>query len=496
MSTKNIEYNEILIGWAEKDITPNRSVILFGQFYPRISEVVHDSITVTALVLTDKNEQAIMVSCDLCEIPPYILDRCREEIHKRIPEIDVSKVILNATHTHTAPSLLEGVYPPPPDYVMTPTEYADFFVSRVAEAVVEAWNNRAIGAVSWGFGHAVVGHNRRVVYFDDISLRPGYKSMDGGIIDGTSKMYGDTNDPNFSHIEGYEDHSVDMLFTWDPTGNLTGIIINLASPSQETEQERYISADFWSEIRTEVRKRYGERIFILAQCSSAGDQSPHLLLYKQAEDRMLKLRGLNMREEIGRRVANAVEDVLPYAQKDIQTTLPFKHMVKIINLKRRLVTEEELARIKEEYSRLEKWQTKDPIEESIRFVSMGRCKAIIERYEEQKGQKTLPMELHVIRLGDIAFATNGFELFLDYGLRIKARSPAIQTFIVQLGPGILATTNPYLTGSYLPTQRAIVGRGYSANVYDNEIGPEGGQELVEHTVKLLSEMWEDTKILD
>lgn len=492
----NIRSGKVFIGWAEKDITPNRPVILFGQFHSRISETVHDPITVTTLVLTDDDEQAIMVSCDLCAIPHSILERCREEIHRQVPEIDINKVILNTTHTHTAPCLLEGVYPPPPDYVMTPTEYADFFVARVTEAVVEAWNNRAIGAVSWGFGHAVVGHNRRVVYFDDISLRQGYKSMDGAILDGTSKMYGNTNDPNFSHIEGYEDHSVDMLFTWDESGNLTGMIINLACPSQETEQERYISADFWNEIRAEIRKRFGKHIFILAQCSAAGDQSPHLLLYKQAEDRMLKLRGLSMREEIGRRVANAVEDVLPYAQKDIQTTLAFKHIVKTINLKRRLVTEEELARIKEEYSRLEKWQTKDPIEETIRFVCMGRCKAVIERYEEQKEQKTLPMELHVIRLGDIAFATNGFELFLDYGLRIKARSPAIQTFIVQLGPGILANTDPFLTGSYLPTQRAIVGRGYSANIYDNEVGPEGGQELVEHTVKLLSELWEGSKILD
>ena len=42
-------------------------------------------------------------------------------------------------------------------------------VDKVTEAVVEAWNNRAVGGVSWGLGHAVVGHNRRVVYFDDVS---------------------------------------------------------------------------------------------------------------------------------------------------------------------------------------------------------------------------------------------------------------------------------------------------------------------------------------
>ena len=42
------------------------------------------------------------------------------------------------------------------------------------------------------------------------------------------------------------------------------------------------------------------------------------------------------------------------------------------------------------------------------------------------------MELHVLRLGDVAIATNPFELFLDYGVQIEGRSPALQTFLIQL----------------------------------------------------------------
>jgi len=37
---------------------------------------------------------------------------------------------------------------------------------RMAEALVKAWESRAVGAVARGLGHAVVGHNRRVVYAD------------------------------------------------------------------------------------------------------------------------------------------------------------------------------------------------------------------------------------------------------------------------------------------------------------------------------------------
>jgi hypothetical protein len=54
---------------------------------------------------------------------------------------------------------------------------------------------------------------------------------------------------------------------------------------------------------------------------------------------------------------------------------------------------------------------------------------------------SMPVEVHVIRLGDMVIATNRFELYLDFGIRVKARSPAVQTFVV---PVKLATTKKHL----------------------------------------------------
>lgn len=89
------------------------------------------------------------------------------------------------------------------------------------------------------------------------------------------------------------------------------------------------------------------------------------------------------------------------------------------------------------------------------------------------------MELHALRLGDIAIATNDFELFTEFGIRMKNRSPAIQSFVVQLaGPG-----------SYLPTKRAVAHGGYSGLVQSSVVGPKGGQTLVDKTVAEWNRMW-------
>jgi hypothetical protein len=73
-----------------------------------------------------------------------------------------------------------------------------------------------------------------------------------------------------------------------------------------------------------------------------------------------------------------------------------------------------------------------------------------------------------------------FELYLDYGVQMKSRSPAGQTFLTQLAAG---------SGKYLPTPKAIEGGSYSAMPVSNRVGPEGGQMLVEETVRAIRTLW-------
>jgi hypothetical protein len=76
---------------------------------------------------------------------------------------------------------------------------------------------------------------------------------------------------------------------------------------------------------------------------------------------------------------------------------------------------------------------------------------------------------------------------MDYAHRMQARSPAIQTFIVQLAGSAVGERG----GSYRPTERGEWGKGYSATQYCNLVNSTGGQELVEETLKDLQELFAD-----
>ncbi len=116
------------------------------------------------------------------------------------------------------------------------------------------------------------------------------------------------------------------------------------------------------------------------------------------------------------------------------------------------------------------------------FVLIRNNEAVVKRYETQNAAPDPVVELHALRLGGVAFATNPFELYLDYGQRIKARSKASQTFLIQLSCDSLG---------YLPTRRAVAGGGYGALVINGVVGPDGGDVLVERTVKAVNRLWSE-----
>ncbi|MGI6099221.1 MAG: hypothetical protein GX174_13410 [Lentisphaerae bacterium] len=496
--------HELKIGWASRDISTDKPVDIPGQFHIRVSRGVLDPITATALVIDNGEDLLIFVSADLVSIRAYLVEEVRALVKAREPGIPVDKIIISATHTHDGAGYYRKAIAgmATPDQVphagieiASSDEYRGFLAGSIADAICEAYAGRQPGGVTYGYGFAAVGHSRREVYFDDLSKRPGSAGRPGMMVDGHAKMYGPTRDPMFSHYEAGMDPFVNLLYTFDAQGNLTGAIINVPAPSQCSEMRETLSADYWHDVREELRARHGD-IFVLPQCAAAGDLSPRIQHYYAAQQRRFALKygagkdtpvDLLQRRDIAERICAAFDEVLGWARREIHAALPIRHEVAVIGLSRRMITDEELANETRELEALEAepFKSDGTPEEQLRHNSVlvarrNRCRRILARAGEQKTQPTCPVELHVARLGNIAFATNPFELYMDYMHRIQGRSPFEQTFVIQLTGG---STD---TAGYLATERGVWGGGYSASIYCNQVSPKGGQELVEETLKRLA----------
>lgn len=460
---------QLLVGVATTDITPEKPAPLSGQFQLRISTGVETPLTANVVAIESRDgdqslDLAVIVSCDVIGIPTEVLELVREKVKEQLPDLDRSKIFLAGTHTHTGPELRTGHWVLPSEGVMSAEAYQQFFAQQVADAIAKAWQNREPGSATWGLSHAVVAYNRRAVYAD-----------------GSATMYGQTNRPDFRGLEGYEDHDIGVLFFWNRSNKLIAVAVNVSCPSQEVESRRAFHADFWHPVREALRQRYGEDLCVLGLIGAAGDQSPHLMVRKAAEERMRRLRGFDRLDEIARRIVEAIDDAYSAVKEDRHTDAPVIHKVETVHLPMRLVTQAEYAEAKDGCEAAAAKIEKDPEAADREYRRLKWYQATVDRFQRQKTEPkpVLEMELHVVRIGDAAVCTNQFELFTDYGIQMKGRSKAEQTFVVQLvGPG-----------TYLPTARAVRGGHYSAIVHSSHVGPEGGQVLVDKTVELINSMW-------
>ena len=395
-----------LVGTATRDITPTRPALIQGQKRARVGHSALDPITVTAWALGDTDDHAILVSCDLAIPSNGLYASVRNQLAERVPEISSEAVILTATHTHTSLVLEDGFYVHPGGDVMTPDACEAWVAGQVVDAVVDAWSLRRERVLGRAFGHAVVGHNRYAVYQN-----------------GEAQMYGKTRCDDFDHIGGYEDHSLDMVFAWEPDGRLSGLMLVIPCPSQVDEHLEEFSADYWHE-----------------------------------------------RDEIAQRVADAVDRALVSVSPDQALPDALVHLWRQLELQPRRISRKERdwseAALKEAIDKgdTESWWP-------------TRLQNVVEVYDGVRKAEPVASEIHVLRIGDLVLATNPFELFLDYGLQIKARSPARQTLVVQLAG----------RNMYLPTRRAVEAGSYGALPVVTPVGPEGGAELVAETLALIAE---------
>ena len=474
------------IGWGREDITPIGKVCkkasLMGQYYERVTGEVRDPICATALAIESSEEDmAILVSMDLCIIPDTLIAATRKKLIDLAPDFPSEKLIMAATHIHTGPYLadsnLQNLWGPryqnftdDPE-VISPKGYTDFAAESAARTAATAWVNRKPGGMAAAFGRVALPHCRRTCY----------KS-------GRAAMYGSTDTPDFLRMEGGADTGVEYLFFYDADGKTTGAVINLACPAQTIEHHRGISADLWGE----VRRQWPDCENILPLCGAAGDiASRDLVRRGRGEKKMSDTEEMELQ---AKRVVRESRYALSTVKtEDVSYDIPVKHIVRNVPLPLRTIGEEEYKKAKLIYDALE-WDYAHndysgdyggsiPLRADDRPAYVDAAGAVL-RYGLQSETNLVAAEVHVLRLGDAAITTNPFEMFQDYGMRIKARSPAEQTIIAQLACGDLG---------YLPTAIGITGGGYSTNISNGQCGPEAGEIYVEKILGMINDLYKSEK---
>ena len=465
---------EVYIGASEVSITPDRPVPLEGSFTLRISDGIQSPIVASIIIIESRqdnkvSERSVMVSADLVHLPMEMVHAVRKKISRHYPEWDTSKIFISTTHTHQAPVVMRDNFIIP-EHAMSVAEYIDFFVEQVTAGIVSAQENLQAGSVAWGLGNAMVAYNRRTAY-----------------LDGSAQVYSEQNRPDFKGPEGPEYQGMPIIFFFDQAGKPLAAAVNVWSPSQEYFGSSKISADFWHPVRERLKKELGENFVTLAWCGASGDQGPWRRIHVEAEDRMRKLRGIDSwLEEFGRRITNSVIDTYKLVENERHHEAHHSHVMRTLPLPGWKLSEKELQRIRTSRDNLAGELEADPKRANVLARPISWRSQLLERQEamSKRENHAYDSEIHVLRIGDVAICTNQFELYTEYGLRILARSDAHMTCVVQL-------TGP---AHYLPTEEAVKGGGYGAIPESCAVGPEGGTALVNETVAIINDLFNNLKV--
>ncbi len=399
------------VGVAEVDITPPVGVWLTGyaaRTHPCTD--IHDELLAQALVLEKPNGQRVaLVSIDLLALTDEQVTSIRRLV-RQWTGIHPEHLLLNCSHTHSAPAIGELAAPwmGIPDHT-----YLDVVVRKIATAVKQATERLTEADLLFGTAHCTIGINRR------------QKTTQGVVIG--------------QNPQGTTDPRVDILAAAAPSGDLLAIAFAYACHPVVLGDSNYaVSADYVGAARKVLRRALDAPALFFQGC--AGDINPRMRgSFAIAQQLGAELAGSvlialgNLEPVDGEIVSGAIGRVqLPLQPPPKPQWLRQwrrNHLARAQDAKK-------AGRMGEmRWRRCEvEWATK-----LLKALREG----ILPTHE--------PINLHVLRLGDLTFAAMACEPFAEIGLTLRQQSPFNRT--VPLG---------YTNGciGYLPTKAAYAEGGY------------------------------------
>ncbi len=418
-------------GAAMVDITPPLDVPLAGSFGTRYADKILEPLRASAVFLSDGETELGLISLELGEIGDEPIKAIRKLVHERVG-IPEENILVAATHAHAGPvvtqSLLGAGEPDP--------FYNNIMIRKIASALIMAKKNAVPAKVGAGAGHEdTIAFNRRL------------KVPDGRVL------------MNF-RVEKELVQDAEPLGPIDPEvlvmrvdsldNRNIAIIVNYAL--HNCTSGGGIHPDFSGYMAKYLRSILGEDLVVPFFAGPCGNVNH--INYRDLNPP----RGHEMTHKVARILAGEVLRVHSKISPSTECSLAVAS--KVLSLSDREFTtadsklDECMAPNKKHY--LKEW-------------------AVIKK---EGIRENFPVEIQVIRVGDVAIATNPGELFVEFGLEIKEKSPFKHTFVVELANGF---------AGYIPTQQAFEEGGYEPlrAVHSSHLRVDAGDIIVKETLNLL-----------
>lgn len=454
MGNQPLVAEELRAGAAVVDVSPRvLPAIKNGGFTEATADRVLDPLQARCLALAAGNQTLVLAIVDSCMIPRELCDQIKRRVSEQTGVAE-SNLLVAATHTHSAPSVM--------DYCLgtrADPNYPPWLVEQVAAGMIAAVTAMKPAQIGWTVieapGHT---HCRRwLKHPDHYDVDPfGNRTV-------RAMMHPGYQNPQYLGPAGQVDVQLSLLSIQARDGQPLCLLANYSMHYFGGDQ---FSADYFGEFAREIERQ-------LQPAKEKPDPAPFVAMMSQGTSGDLHWMDYSQpqkpnypREQYARELADLALAALP--KIEYRSDLTLAAAVAELKLGRRTPDEARLAWARE-----------------LNAARGGnRPRNLPEVYAEQAvwlaENPETTLLLQVLRIGELGIAAIPNEVFGITGLKLKAQSPLQPLLNLELANGAEGYIPP-------PEQHRLGGyTTWPARTAGLEI--EAEPKIVEALLKLLEEV--------
>jgi len=391
-------------GAAAVEVSPKQfPAWVSGGFLAQRADRVHDPLFARALALDDGETKIVIAVVDTLMMAREWID----EVKRRAAGstgIATERMLICATHTHSAPSVMGALGTPADD------RYPPVLAAGIVEAIERAVARLAPAKIGWAVAQAPEHtHCRRWIKRPD---RIGEDPFGDRTV--RAMMHPGYQNPDYLGPAGPKDPDLTVLAIQTPDGRPLALLANY---SMHYFGAAPVSADYFGRFCAELARRVGgeANASFVAMLSQGTSGDLHWMDYSQPQKHIAI-------DAYAAQVAEIAWQA--YQNVRYRDGAPLAAAQCTLTLARRVPDENRLA-----WAR----RTIENMKDRDRPASIPEVYAREQMALHAEPQRELVLQ--ALRVGDVGIAAMPAEVFGITGLKIKAQSPLVPTFNIELANG-------------------------------------------------------------